>query len=134
MQVANVSFGKVVKMNCTQREANLVAMLSNGTLKPRNQSEKKLARSCKEVFNDIQASDIKTYADVFYVNDVDTYVISGEDAKKADRLRRKFIDTMDVFYQQQLESLVEKTEEPFAIILKKDKHQNRKLEKINIVG
>ena len=133
MNISKVSFGKTVKMNCTQREANLVAMLSNGTLKPRNQGEKKLAKSCKEIFNDIKPLDVKTQADVFYVG-ADTYVLSGEDAKKASRLREKWLDTRDDFYYFKMEEYVEKTQETFAIILKKDKHQNRKLEKVNIIG
>ena len=133
MNANKISFGKVVKMNCTDREANLVAMLINGSLKPRNQGEKKLAISCKEIFNDIQPFDAKTKADVFYVG-ADTYVVSGEDAKKADRLRSKWLDTRDDFYYFKLDEYIEKTQESFAIILKKDKHQNRHLEKINIVG
>lgn len=133
MNVSPVSFGKVVKMNCTDREANLVAILVNGDLKPRNQGEKKLARSCKEIFNDVQPLDAKTKADVFYVG-ADTYVVSGEDAKKAGRLREKWLETRDDFYCFKLDEYIEKNQETFAINLKKDKHQNRHLEKVNIIG
>ena len=132
MKINNVSFGKIVKMNCTDREATLVAMLANGDLKPRNQSEKKLAKGCKEIFNDINQFDKTTKADVFYVG-ADTYVISGEEAKKADRYRSKLFETKDSFYFNKLEEFVEERCEPFSLIVKKDKHQNRRLEKVNIL-
>lgn len=133
MKINNVSFGKTVKMNCTDREAALAIYLINGKLKPRNEKESELAKDLKEIFNDTKKYDKKTKADVFYI-DEKIYILSGKEAKKADRLRSKFFDTEDSFYSTKLQELVEKTCEPFAIGMEVDENKNRTLQKVNIIG
>ena len=133
MNVNSISFGKTVKMNCSDREAALAVYLINGELRPRNEKESKLAKDLKDIFNDIKKSDKGTKADVFYV-DEKTYILSGQECKKATRLRNKFFDTKDNFYSLKLQELVEKTSEPYAIGMEVDENQNRSIQKVNIVG
>ena len=133
MKINNISFGKTVKMNCSDREAALAVYLINGELRPRNEKESKLTKDLKDIFNDIKKSDKGTKADVFYV-DEKTYILSGQECKKATRLRDKFFDTKDNFYSVKLQELVEKTSEPYAIGMEVDENQNRSIQKVNIVG
>lgn len=133
MKINNISFGKTVKMNCSDREAALAVYLINGELRPRNEKESKLTKDLKDIFNDIKKSDKGTKADVFYV-DEKTYILSGQECKKATRLRDKFFDTKDNFYSIKLQELVEKTSEPYAIGMEVDENQNRSIQKVNIVG
>ena len=133
MKINNISFGKTVKMNCSDREAALAVYLINGELRPRNEKESKLTKDLKDIFNDIKKSDKGTKSDVFYV-DEKTYILSGQECKKATRLRDKFFDTKDNFYSVKLQELVEKTSEPYAIGMEVDENQNRSIQKVNIVG
>ena len=133
MNINPISFGKTVRVVCSDRQAALIEMYANREIKPRTEQEANLALDVRMIFNDVSRFDKNKKAEVFYIKD-DIYIISGKEAPKARRLNSKFYQTENPFYISRLNEFVKKTQEPYSIVVSGYNVDNFSIQKIDTIA